>query len=187
MKKTLIIITHPDINNSVINKKWLKELEKFPEKFHIHQLHKTYPDQQFDIAAEQKLIEEHDHIIFQFPYYWYHSPALLKKWLDEVLTHGWAYGSSSGFKFKGKKVALAISLGLKEEHLQHGTVFKYTLEELTRPFEALFDYIKADYRPFFAYYGMTFEPSEEWIQRSVPLYLDFLDRFNSSNENTNIS
>ena len=115
MKKTLIIITHPDMDNSVINKRWLTELEKYPEKFQIHQLHKVYPDQKFDIAAEQKLIEEHDHIIFQFPYYWYCAPALLKKWLDEVLTHGWAYGSSSGFKFRGKKVALAISLGLKEE------------------------------------------------------------------------
>ncbi|GAA6767101.1 hypothetical protein AAFH68_30490 [Flavobacterium sp. CGRL1] len=82
--------------------------------------------------------------------------------------------------FQEKKVALAISLGLKEEHLQHGTIFKYTLEELTRPFEALFDYIKADYKPFFAYYGMTFEPSEEWIERSVPLYLDFLENFNSA-------
>ena len=95
-----------------------------------------------------------------------------------MLTHGWAYGSSSGFKFTGKKIALAISLGLKEDQLQHGTIFKYTLEELTRPFEALFDYIKADYQPLFAYYGMAFEPTEEWVERSVPLYLDFLDRFN---------
>lgn len=79
MKKTLIIITHPDIENSVINKLWLQELEKYPDKFHIHQLHKVYPDQNFDIAAEQKLVEEHDHIIFQFPYYWYYGPALLKK------------------------------------------------------------------------------------------------------------
>ena len=178
MNKTLIIVTHPYLNNSVINKRWLEELEKFPEKFHVHQLHEVYPNQQFDIRAEQKLVEEHDRIVFQFPYYWYHSPALLKKWFDEVLTHGWAYGSSSGFKFTGKKIALAISLGLKEDQLQHGTIFKYTLEELTRPFEALFDYIKADYQPLFAYYGMAFEPTEEWVERSVPLYLDFLDRFN---------
>ena len=184
MKKTLIVLVHPDMENSVINKRWLKELEQFPEQFHVHQLHKMYPDQQFDIKAEQKLVEEHDRIIFQFPYYWYYAPALLKKWFDEVLTRGWAYGSGSGFKFTGKKVGLAISLGLKEEHLQHGTVFKYTLEELTRPFEALFDYIKADYQPFFAYYGMTFEPTEAWIERSVPLYLDYLDRFGTDNQVT---
>jgi len=178
MKKTLIIVTHPDINNSVINKRWLNELEKFPEKFRIHQLHEVYPDQKFDILAEQMLVEEHDHIIFQFPYYWYYGPALLKKWLDEVLTHGWAYGSKSVFAFRGKKVALAISLGLKEEHLQRGTPLKFNLKDLTAPYEALFDWVKADYQPLFAYYGMTFEPSEEWIERSVPKYLEFLDCFN---------
>lgn len=45
--KTLIIVIHPDIKNSRINKRWTQELEKFPEKYHIHQLHEVYPDQQF--------------------------------------------------------------------------------------------------------------------------------------------
>ncbi len=85
MKKTLIIITHPDIDNSVINKRQLTKLEKYPEKFYIHQLHKVYPDQKFDIAAEQKLIEEHNHIIFQFPYYWYYAPSLLEKGQTKLL------------------------------------------------------------------------------------------------------
>jgi hypothetical protein len=34
---------------------------------------------------------------------------------------------------------------------------------------------------------MTFEPSEEWVERSVPLYLDFLDRFNSDKKDTNVA
>lgn len=112
MKKTLIIITHPDIDNSVINKRWLKELEKYPEKFNIHQLHKVYPEQKFDIAAEQKLIVEHNHIIFQFPYYWYYALSLLKNWLDEVVTHGWASGSSSGHfpDFRSQLLPIFFSL-----------------------------------------------------------------------------
>jgi putative NADPH-quinone reductase len=174
--KTLIIVTHPDIENSVINKRWIQELEKFPEQFHVHQLHKVYSNQQFDIAAEQKLVEEHDTIVLQFPYYWFNCPALLKKWMDEVFTHGWAYGSQSGYKLRGKKIALAVSLGLKEEDVQPCATYKYSLEEMTRPFELTFEYLKADYRPLFAYYGMTFNPSEEWIEKSVPLYLDFLNQ-----------
>jgi Putative NADPH-quinone reductase (modulator of drug activity B) len=175
--KTLIIVIHPDIKNSVINKRWIKELEKSPEKYHVHQLHEVYPTQQFDIAAEQKLIEEHDRIVLQFPYYWFNCPALLKKWMDEVFTHGWAYGSQSGHKLRAKKFALAISLGLKEEEVQPGATYKYSLEEMTRPFELTFEYLKADYRPLFAYYGMTYNPSEEWVEKSVPLYLKFLDQF----------
>jgi len=174
--KTLIIVIHPDINKSVINKRWVQELEKFPDKYHVHQLQEVYPNQQFDIAAEQKLIEEHDQIVFQFPYYWYYVPALLKKWMDEVLTYGWAYGTTSGYKLRGKKIAMATSVGLKEEELQTGGAYKYSLEELTRPFERTFSYVKADYQPLFAYYGMAYNPSEEWIEKSVPLYIDFLSQ-----------
>jgi putative NADPH-quinone reductase len=183
--KTLIIVIHPDIKNSRINKRWIQELEKFPGKYHIHQLHEVYPGQIFDIAAEQKLIEEHERIIFQFPFYWYHGPALLKRWMDVVLTHGWAYGSTSGYKFRGKKVAIAISLGLKEDEVQKGGAYKYSLEEMTRPFELTFGYVKADYRPMFAYYGMAYNPSEEWIEKSVPLYLNFLDQFQAADDRAN--
>ncbi|WP_396125955.1 NAD(P)H-dependent oxidoreductase [Brevibacillus laterosporus] len=30
------------------------------------------------------------------PFYWYSSPPLLKKWLDDIFTHGWAYQFSRG-------------------------------------------------------------------------------------------
>lgn len=173
--KTLIIVTHPDIKNSIINKRWIEELNKFPNKYDVHQLHEVYPDEKINIEAEQKLIEQYDKIVFQFPYYWFNSPALFKKWLDEVLTHGWAYGSKSGFKVSGKKIALAISLGVDEQDLRPSEKYKYTLEELIRPFELSFEYVKADYLPPFAYYGMEYNASEEWVERSVPLYMDFLD------------
>lgn len=173
--KTLVIVIHPDIKNSIVNKRWIEELDKFPDRFHVHQLHAVYPDEKIDVLAEQKLIEEYDRIVFQFPYYWFNSPAFFKKWLDEVLLHGWAYGSKSGYKVAGKKIALAISLGVDENELSYSGIYKYPLEELTRPFELSFEYVKADYRPLFAYYGIEYNSSEEWIEKSVPLYMDFLD------------
>lgn len=172
--KTLIVITHPDIATSVANKRWVAELEKYPELYTVHQLHQVYPNEKIDVQAEQQLVEQYDKIVFQFPYYWFNCPSLLKKWLDEVLLHGWAYGSKSGYKMAGKKVALAISLGVDQEDYQHGGKYKYTLEELLRPFELSFAYVKADYRPYFAYDGMEFNANEEWIEKSVPLYMDFL-------------
>jgi len=173
--KTLIVVTHPDIKSSVINKRWIEELNKYPDKYVVHQLYEAYPDEKIDVWAEQKLVEQHDKIVFQFPYYWFNCPSLLKKWMDEVLTHGWAYGSKSGFKLSGKKIALAISLGVEEHELRPSEKYKYTLAELTRPFELSFEYVKADYRPLFAYYGMEYNTSEKWVEKSVPLYLDFLD------------
>lgn len=172
--KTLIIVTHPNINESVINKRWIKELRKFPESYTVHQLHEVYPDEKIDVLAEQLLVEQHDKIIFQFPYYWFNCPSLLKKWLDEVLTHGWAYGSKSGYRMAGKKIALAISLGVEEYELSTSGIYKYPLSELTRPFELSFEYIKADYQPLFAFYGMEYNASDSHIEQGVESYMNFL-------------
>lgn len=173
--KILVIVTHPDLNNSVINKRWVAELKKYPEVYTIHDLHKTYPDGNIDVLKEQQLVEQYDKIVFQFPVFWFSCPALLKKWIDEVLIYGWAYGSKSGYKVSGKKVALAMSVGVEEYEYNQGEKYRYTLEELTRPFELSFEYIRADYKPFFAYYGIDLNTTDEYVKKSVPLYLEFLN------------
>jgi putative NADPH-quinone reductase len=175
--KTLVIVIHPDIKNSVVNRRWVEELNKFPDKYLVHQLYEVYPDEKIEVSSEQELIEQHDKIVFQFPYFWFNCPPLFKKWLDEVLTYGWAYGSKSGYKVSGKKVALAISAGIDEYEFRSSGIYKYTLEELTRPFELSFEYVRADYKPLFAYYGLEYNSSSEWVDKSVPLYMDFLNRF----------
>ncbi len=163
------------METSVINKRWVKEFEKYPEKYTIHDLYKAYPDGEFDVEKEQEMIESYDKIIFQFPFYWFSSPPLLKKWFDEVLLYGWAYGSKSGYKAGGKKISLAISTGIDDEGFSASGKYKYTMKELVRPFELTFEYIRADYREPFIYYGLEQNPSHEWIERSVPMYLDFTD------------
>lgn len=173
--KTLVIVSHPTIEESVINKRWIEELSKYPDRYAVHQLYKAYPDGDIDVIAEQKLIEQYDKLVFQFPLYWFSSPPLLKKWFDEVLLHGWAFGSKSGYKLGGKKVALAISAGIDKHEFAVNEKYKYTLEELTRPFELTFNYIKADYQPFFAYYGLEYKGTGSWVEKSVPKYLKFLD------------
>jgi len=173
--KTLVIVVHPDMEGSVINKRWIEELNKHPNKYHVHQLHAVYPDEKIDVVAEQELVEQYGKIVFQFPFYWFNCPPLFKKWLDDVLTYGWAYGSKSGYKVSGKKIALAMSVGIDEEEYEPTGKYKYTLEELTRPFELTFEYVKADYKPFFAYYGIERNSSKEWIEQSVTSFMDFMD------------
>ncbi len=67
--KTLIIFIHPNSNASVVNKRWLEELNKYPEKYVIHDLYKSYPNEKINVEAEQKRIEQFDKIVFQFPMY----------------------------------------------------------------------------------------------------------------------
>lgn len=174
--KTLVIVIHPNIKESLINKRWIEELEKQPENFEIHQLHEKYPDEKIDVLLEQQLLEKYNKIVFQFPFYWFNCPPFFKKWLDEVLTYGWAYGKSSGYRLAGKKIALAISVGIDEIEYNANGKYKYSLDQLTSPFEITFNYVHADYRPLFAYYGIEKQTSKEWIEQSVPLYLNFLQQ-----------
>lgn len=173
--KTLIIVTHPNLEQSKINKRWIKELNKYPEKYIIHDLHKAYPDWNIDVEYEHQLLESVDKVVLQFPFFWFNCPPLLKKWLDDVLNHGWAYGKESGYKLEGKKVSLAVSAGIKDEDYQTNGRYKYTLEQLTSPFEISFLYVKADYRPLYAFYAAEYDPSDELITNSSENYIHYLD------------
>lgn len=172
--KTLVIVAHPNLETSVINKRWIEELQQYPEKYTVHELYKIYPDGHIDVQQEQQLIESHDHLVLQFPFYWFSSPPLLKQWLDEVFTYGWAYGSK-GDKLQQRKVALAVSAGIKEADYTEEGKYRYTLEQLLTPFETTFYYCNANYRPFFAFYGAEHEPTANELEQSAQNYLSFMD------------
>ena len=55
--KTLILVVHPHLNESLINKRWVEELQKHPDKYEVHQLYEAYPDGNIDVAEEQQLME----------------------------------------------------------------------------------------------------------------------------------
>ena len=120
-----------------------------PGKYTVHELHKVYPDGNIDVQQEQQLIESHSHLVLQFPIYWFNCPPL-KKWLDDVFAYGWAYGSR-GDKLKNRKVALAVSAGIKKEDYREDGRYRYTLAQILTPFETTFLYCDADYRSFFAF------------------------------------
>lgn len=45
-----------------------------------------------DIRAEQAKLDWADAVVFQFPLWWYGTPAILKGWFDRVFVKGYAYG-----------------------------------------------------------------------------------------------
>lgn len=57
---------HPDLEKSVINKRWIEELQKYPNQYYIHDLYAAYPDEKLNIEKEQLLIEAYDTIVFSF-------------------------------------------------------------------------------------------------------------------------
>ena len=80
MKKVLINLVHPNLNESRVNK-YLSQVASKEENITINNLYSKYPDFKIDAKKEQELLLENDVIVFQFPMYWLSSPSLLKEWL----------------------------------------------------------------------------------------------------------
>ncbi len=156
MTKTLVIVAHPNIEQSMINRRWVNEMQKRPDLFTVHKLYDLYPDYQIDVAAEQQLVAAHDKIVFQFPVQWFNCPPLLKQWLDDVLTFGWAYGPG-GTALQGKKIGLAVSCAQPATSYSPTGIIGYTLIEILRPFELLISFIDANYQPLFSFHAPSME------------------------------
>ncbi|WP_367871285.1 NAD(P)H-dependent oxidoreductase [Luteolibacter sp. Populi] len=133
MAKVLVVFAHPAFQRSRVNRALVKVAESI-EDVTVHDLYETYPDFLIDVRDEQKLMEEHDAVVIQHPFFWYSSPALVKEWLDLVLEYRWAYGEG-GDRLKGKILAQAISAGGPEDaYRREGSNF-FTVRELLAPYE----------------------------------------------------
>ena len=127
------LVFHPNLDGSRVNRIWKEQLEQSGKVSSSRDLYAEYPDFKIDVEREQELLLAHDRIIFQFPFYWYSSPPLLKKWLDDVLTYGFAYGST-GDSLKGKDLQVITSAG-GEEKFYCGFEIYATIYDLLRPFQ----------------------------------------------------
>ncbi|KAM8748854.1 ribosyldihydronicotinamide dehydrogenase [quinone]-like [Acanthopagrus schlegelii] len=70
-----------------------------------------------DITEEQRKLTQADLVIFQFPMYWFSLPAIMKGWIDRVLTLGYAFSQEKRYSqgvFKDKKALLSFTTGSLE-------------------------------------------------------------------------
>ncbi|MCI2802649.1 NAD(P)H-dependent oxidoreductase [Staphylococcus pettenkoferi] len=175
--KPLIIITHPNLNTSTVNQYWRDKLNQHTDQLDIHELYTTYPDANIDIDYEQKLLMEHDYIIFQFPFYWYSYPPLLKQYFDQVFTYGWAYGSE-GNALKGKTFAAAVSVGAQAAQYAEDGPLGYTFETLISPFISTARFVGAQFGGYHTLYG-ALNPSQETLEENAQQYLHFIQSLKS--------
>lgn len=181
--KPLVILAHLNLEVSRVNQRWKQELLQHPDNIAIHEIYKEYPDWNIDVPREQSLLEAYDHVIFQFPLYWYSYPPLLKKWFDDVFTYGWAYGSK-GDKLKGKKLGLAMSIGDKQKNYSPEGSVSFTVDQVTTPFKASARHVGAEALPYFALFGASFQASDEEIDRSAREYINYIFKYNKGLSST---
>lgn len=92
------------------------------EQAHAAQ-HHSYAD---DIARQQALVAAADNIILQFPVWWGGPPALLKGWIDRVLSYGFAYVDGARFEtglFKGRRAMISVTTGGTPERFSDGGIY----------------------------------------------------------------
>ena len=134
-ERTLVVYANPRGPQSRANSALLRSLATRPD-IEVRDLDALYPDKAIDVAAEQEALERADHVVLQYPTYWYSMPGLLKMWLDEVLTPGWAYGPGKPGVLAGKTLRIVTTTGGTTEGYRRGQLHGYEYDELLAPLRA---------------------------------------------------
>lgn len=151
LKKILILFAHPAFQKSRINKVLIEGIHHL-EGVTFHDLYQYYPEMDIDVKVEQKLLEDHDVVIFHHPFYWYSTPAILKEWQDLVLEHGWAYGSR-GVALRDKLFFNVLTTGGNRLAYQEEGYNRFTIRQLLAPIEQTAYLCKMKFLPPFLVHG----------------------------------
>ncbi len=170
--KTLVLTAHPDLSKSRINRAWFDALSEAADVTTRDLTAIGGGEMRFDIEAEQALLLAHDRIVFQFPFYWYSAPPVMKAWMDQVLNYGFAYGPG-GDQLKGREFLILVSTGGPEHSYHAGGYNNFTMAEFLKPFQQTANLAGMTYlRPFVAH-GMAVATQEQ-IDANVPHMLAYL-------------
>lgn len=131
---TLVILAHPKIDDGSIANKIIVDKIRPIEQVTIKDLYGEYPSFTFNIEKEQSALVDADSIIFQFPFYWYSVPGMLKEWIDQVFSYGFAYGST-GDKLKGKQFLVSMTIGGPAEAYCESGYNNFTINDLLKPLQ----------------------------------------------------
>jgi glutathione-regulated potassium-efflux system ancillary protein KefG len=131
--RVLVLFAHPAQERSRVNRILVEGIRNLPGVT-VHDLYEAYPELDIEVQREQELLLAHDVIVFQHPFFWYSTPAILKEWQDLVLEHGWAYGST-GNALHGKRMLNAVTTGGREVAYAREGHNHFTMRELLVPLE----------------------------------------------------
>ncbi len=147
MSKVLVVVGHPNLSSSSYNSRLADAVKSLPNVT-VHKVDANYP---INMQAEQNLLVNHDVVVLQFPMHWYSTPAILKEWIDKVITFGFAFGPG-GDKLEKKKILLAVTTGGAAASYNK-SVYGFTAEETLVSLKGLCTYVRAEYKGLFLVNG----------------------------------
>ena len=149
MSRVLILLAHPQIENSRVARALVAaahsvahsvahaasaDASPAPPQIVLRDLYALYPDYLIDVEAEQAALAGVTLLVWLHPIHWYSMPPLMKLWLDEVLTLGWAYGPG-GQALQGVDLWLAASTVGPEASYRPAGYNRYFFDAFLPPYE----------------------------------------------------
>lgn len=166
--KTLVIASHTYPDQSRVIKALQETAANLPDVT-VRNLEMLYGKETsgFDMAAEQQAMAAADRIFFLFPIHWFNITPMLKSYLNEVWTYGWAFGPE-GNALRGKDMQVVVSAGASAQTYTAEGLINSTLDEVLTPMKASALYVGMNYLPplcFFDAMGVSEEKLDEFRQR----------------------
>jgi glutathione-regulated potassium-efflux system ancillary protein KefG len=159
-RRILVLMAHPVLERSRVNRR-LADAAREVSGVLVRDLYEEYPTLRVDPKREQRLLDEHDVIVFQHPFYWYSTPALLKEWQDLVLEHNWAYGSK-GHHLDGKLTFNALSTGGPATVYRADGANRFTVRQFLAPWDQTAHLCRMRYlAPFVVHAALRLETDEQ--------------------------
>ena len=137
MPKTVMILAHPKIEDSIGNR-IISELASENNNIEVRHLDQLYPNFKIDVKAEQEALLNAKNIVFQYPLYWYSTPAILKEWIDQVFQYGFAFGQESALN--DKKIFISLTIGSAPDYYNDDV-----MEKILFPIKGLTEYCSLSY------------------------------------------
>jgi len=134
MPEILVLVAHPQLEHSRVNHALMQAALPGRPRIEVRDLYALYPDYLIDVEVEQALLAQASLVVWLHPIHWYSMPPLMKLWLDEVLSFGWAYGPG-GHALQGKDLWLVASTGGPVESYHPAGYNRYFFDAFLTPYE----------------------------------------------------
>jgi glutathione-regulated potassium-efflux system ancillary protein KefF len=170
----LVLLAHPDLAHSRVQRALARAAAEVP-RVRVRDLYALYPDYLVDVGAEQAALAGARLVVWLHPIHWYSMPPLMKLWLDEVFSFGWAYGPG-GDALRGKDLWLAASTGGSEATYRPGGANRYFFDAFVPPYEQTAALCGLRWLPPLLLHG-AHRASDAAVQAHAALFAERLARY----------
>lgn len=176
MAQILIIAAHPQLEHSRVTGSLIQAVADAAARtgghIEVRDLYKLYPDYFLDTAAEQAALQQARLVVWLHPVHWYSMPPLMKLWVDEVFSFGWAYGPD-GEALRGKDLWLAASTGGPADSYRPDGYNRYFFDAFLYPYEQTAALVGMRWLPPLVLHG-AHRASEADVNEHAQVFVDRL-------------